>query len=77
MLIARHRLAHRDYILQMPSPAMTPFVGGEPVEHSFIGGALHVGVQGGINAKPAFVDLVAAVLGFEIAANLLHKPRGK
>ncbi len=54
---------------------MAALIGGQAVEYGAVGGALQVHVERGINLQAAFVDLVAAVLAFEIAANFFDKIR--
>jgi len=52
-------------------------IGGQAVEHRVVRRALQVAVQRGVDAQPAFMHLVAAVLGFEVAADLFNKIRRK
>ena len=65
------------HILQMVFPAMAALVSGQAVEHRLVRGLLQIHVERGVNPQPALVDLVAAVLAFQVAADLFHKIRSQ
>ncbi len=52
---------------------MAALVGSQAVEHGLIGGALHFRIQRGVDTQPAFVNFVAAVFLFQIAADFFGK----
>ena len=62
-----------DDVFEMTLPAVAALVGGQAVEHGLIRGLLHVDVERGVDLQAAFVDLVGAVLAFEIAANFFDE----
>ena len=56
---------------------MAAFVGGEAVEQRLARGLLQIHVERRVNPQPAFVDLVAAILRFEVAPDFLHVVRSQ
>ena len=75
MLVVGERRVAGQNILQMASPAVTALIGGQAVEHGAVGGVLQVHIERGVNPQAAFVNLVAAVFAFQIAADFLDKIR--
>src|SRR5580698_5981687 len=64
-----------NYVEQFSVPAMAALVGGEAVEQSLMRGFLQIHIERGVNTESAFEYLVAAILGFEIAADLFDVVR--
>src|SRR5712692_10878975 len=60
-------------ILQTSAPAVSPFINGQAVEYGAVGGALQIHVERRVNPQTALVYLVAAVLGFQVAADFFDK----
>ena len=75
MLVVGERYLAGQNILQTSSPAMAALIRGQAVEYGAVGGALQVHVERGVNSQAALVDLIAAVLAFQVAADFLDKIR--
>ena len=72
ILVRTQRAAN---VIQMSAPAVTPFVGCQSIKQSLIRAPLKVHIQRSVNSQAALMDLVAAILSFEIAAYFLDKIR--
>ena len=57
----------------MSVPTVTMLIGGKTVEHRTFRCFLVIKVQRGIDPQAAFMNLVRAVLRFQIAPNFLDK----
>src|ERR1700726_24506 len=66
-----------NYVHDFAVPAMPALVGGEAVEQRLARGLLQIHIERGINAQSAFVNLIAAILRFEVAPDFLHIMRGQ
>jgi len=61
-----------NYVERFAVPAMPPFVGGEAVEQRLARGLLHIHVERCVHTKSAFVNLIAAILRFQVAPDFFH-----
>ena len=62
-----------QHIFKMIFPTMTPFVGGQAVQHRLVRGSLQIHVERRIHLQTTFVNLIGTGLVLKIAANFLHK----
>ncbi len=64
-----------NYVEKFAVPAMPPFVGGEAIQQRLARGFLQIHIERGVNAKSAFVHLVAAILRFQVTPDFFHVVR--
>ena len=62
---------------KIASPTVAAFVAVQTVAERLVGNALHVYVQGSVDAQPALVDRFGAVRGFKVLTNLFEEVRRK
>ena len=67
--------ALREDVHQLALPSVTALVRGQSIEHGLVRCLLHIEVQRRVHPQAAFVNLIAAVLALEIAANFLDEVR--
>src|SRR6266481_2463357 len=60
---------------EIASPTVASFVAVQTVAERLVGDALHVYVQGSVDAQPALVDRFGPVRGFKVLTNLLEEVR--
>ncbi len=65
----------RDHVDELAAPSVTALVGGEPVEQCLASGFLQIHIERGVDAEASLVNLVAAVFGFKIAADVFDVVR--
>ncbi len=66
-----------NHVHELAVPAVPALVGGEAVEQRLARRFLQIHVERGVNAQPAFVHLVAAILRFQVAADFLDIVRSQ
>ncbi len=73
MSVTGERLACEQNIVQMPLPAVSPFIHCQSVEYRLIRCPLQVHIERGVNTEPTRVHFIGAVLIFQIPAHFLHE----
>ena len=72
ILVSVELLSLRNHVQELAVPTVPSFVGSEAVEQRLARGLLQIHIERCVNAQTAFVNLVAAILRFEVAADFFH-----
>src|SRR5581483_11881363 len=73
MFVISDRNPATQDVLEMSSPAVAPFVSCQAVEQSPVRSALQINIERGVDSQSAFEYLIAAILVFQIPADVFHK----
>src|SRR5581483_8432606 len=77
MFVISDRNPATQDILKMSSPAVAPFVSCQAVEQSSVRSALQINIERGVDPQSTFEYLIAAVLVFQIPADVFNEVRGE
>src|SRR5258706_690382 len=66
-----------NYVEDFAVPAMPPLIGGEAIKQRPARGPLHIHIQRRVDAQSALMNLVAAILRFQVASDFFHIVRSQ